>query len=330
MKILVTGGCGFVGSNFIVHILKKYPDYEIVNLDKLTYAGNKINLASVENDSRYHFVLGDVCDRELVGSLVKEIDVIVHLAAESHVDRSIIDAGEFVRTNVLGAHVLLDTALKNGRKRLIQISTDEVFGHLGKTGKFSERSPYNPRSPYAASKAAADHLVRAYHVTHGLPTVIVIGSNNYGPYQFLEKLIPLFITNLIEGEKVPLYGNGENIRDWIHVEDFCEAVDAVLHKGRVGETYCAGGGNEVKNIDIAKIILKAFDRGEDMIEYVKDRKGHDFRYALDTTKIQQSLGWKSEHDFGHGLQETIDWYKKNTAWWQPLKQKVVKGITEQQ
>lgn len=319
MKILVTGGCGFIGSNFILYMMKKYTDYSIINLDKLTYAGNKENLKSVENNQNYEFVQGDICDKELVDSLVKKVDAIIHFAAESHVDKSIVNAGEFVKTNVLGTQILLDAALRNGKKRFHHISTDEVFGTLGKTGKFSETTPYDPHSPYSASKAASDHLVRAYFDTFALPITISNCSNNYGPYQFPEKLIPLFITNLIEGKKVPIYGNGLNVRDWIHVEDHNKGIDLILHKGKIGETYCLGGNEEKTNMEITKIILDEFGLGEEMIEYVEDRKGHDFRYAIDFDKIQKELGWSPEYNFEQGLKATIEWYKNNEDWWKILK-----------
>jgi len=330
MKILVTGGCGFIGSNFILYMLKKYPNYSIINLDKLTYAGNKENLRSIKNNPRYKFVQGDICDKKLVNSLVKEVDTIVHFAAESHVDRSILHADEFVKTNVIGTQILLDAALRNGKKRFHHISTDEVFGELGKEGKFSETTPYNPRSPYSASKAAADHLVRAYYYTYDLPITISNCSNNYGPFQFPEKLIPLFITNLMEGKKVPVYGKGLNVRDWIHVDDHNEAVDLILHKGKIGETYCMGGNAEMKNIEITKMILKEFNKGDEMIEFVADRKGHDFRYAIDFIKIKNELGWTPKHSFEQGLKETIQWYKDNEGWWKPLKERVIERITKKQ
>jgi len=330
MKILVTGGCGFIGSNFILQIIKKYPDYQILNLDKLTYAGNKENLVSVEDNPRYEFVQGDICDKDLVDSLMKKVDTVVHFAAESHVDRSILHADEFVKTNVMGTQVLLDAALRNGKKRFHHISTDEVFGALGKGGKFSEKTPYSPHSPYSASKAAADHLVRAYFDTYGLPITISNCSNNYGPYQFPEKLIPLFITNLIEGKKVPVYGEGLNIRDWIHVQDHNDAVDLIIHKGKLGETYCIGGDAEMSNIEITRMLLKEFGYGEEMIQYVEDRKGHDFRYAIDFTKINQELSWKPKFSFEEGLKQTIEWYKRNGTWWKLLKQRVITNITKKQ
>lgn len=327
MRLLVTGGCGFIGSNFILYILKKYPSYEIINLDKLTYAGNKKNLESLKDSKRYTFVKGDICDKKLVNSLVSKVDIIVHFAAESHVDRSINDSDPFIMTNIIGTKILLDAALNTGRKRFHHISTDEVFGDLKEEGKFSENTPYNPHSPYSASKASSDHLVRAYYHTYGLPITISNCSNNYGPYQFPEKLIPLFITNLIEGRKVPVYGEGKNIRDWIFVDDHNEAVDMIIHKGKIGETYCIGGNCELRNIDITKIILKEFDKDENMITYVQDRKGHDFRYAINFSKITKELGWKPKHKFKQGLKETIEWYRKNPEWWEPLKKRVIKDIT---
>ncbi|MBD3249281.1 dTDP-glucose 4,6-dehydratase [Candidatus Woesearchaeota archaeon] len=330
MKILVTGGCGFIGSNFILYMLKKYPDYSIINLDKLTYAANKENLSSVEKDPRYKFIKGDICDKELVDSLVKEVDAIVHFAAESHVDRSILHADEFIKTNVLGTQILLDAALRNNKKRFHHVSTDEVFGALGKEGKFSEKTPYDPHSPYSASKASSDHLVRAYYDTFNLPITISNCSNNYGPYQFPEKLIPLFVTNLIEGKKVPVYGEGLNVRDWIHVHDHNEGVDLILHKGKLGETYCLGGDAEMTNIAITNMLLSEFDYGNEMIEHVEDRKGHDFRYAIDFSKISKELGWQPKHNFSSGLKETIQWYKDNESWWKPLKERVIKEVTKKQ
>ncbi|MBI5574316.1 MAG: dTDP-glucose 4,6-dehydratase [Elusimicrobia bacterium] len=330
MKILVTGGCGFIGSNFILYIFKKHKNYKIINLDKLTYAGNKENLSSVENNPRYKFVKGDICDGQLVNSLMKKVDAVVHFAAETHVDRSILHAEDFVKTNVVGTQILLDAALRCGKKRFHHISTDEVFGELGPKGKFSEKTPYAPRSPYSASKASSDHFVRAYFHTYGLPVTISNCSNNYGPYQFPEKLIPLFITNLIENKKVPVYGKGQNIRDWIHVDDHNEGVDLILHKGKIGETYCLGGNAEMKNIDITKIILKEFGKGSETMEFVVDRKGHDFRYAIDFTKIKNELGWMPKHTFEQGLKETIAWYKKNKNWWRLLKDKIIKNITAKQ
>ncbi len=318
MRILVTGGCGFIGTNFIYYILKKYPKYKIINLDKLTYAGNSKNLKSIENKQNYRFIKGDICNYRLVNKLVKKVEAILHFAAESHVDRSIENSTVFIKTNVLGTNILLDAAYRNGNKRFHHISTDEVFGELGKEGKFSEKTPYNPKSPYSASKSAADHLVRAYFFTNNLPITISNCTNNYGPYQYPEKIIPLFITNLLKNKKVPVYGNGLNVRDWLHIQDHCEAIDLILHKGKIGETYCIGGNCEIKNIELTKMILQEMGFGEDMIEYVKDRKGHDFRYAMDFTKIKNELGWKPKHNFKKGLKETIEWYKNNEWWWREL------------
>lgn len=320
MKILVTGGAGFIGSNFILYMLKKYPDYKIVNLDALTYAGNLENLKEIENNPNYKFVKGDICDRELINDLTKDIDAIVHFAAESHVDRSIMDSGFFVKTNVLGTQVLLEGARTNGNIRFHHISTDEVFGSLGlEYPAFNEKTPYDPRSPYSASKAGSDHLVRAYYHTHGLPITISNCSNNYGPYQFPEKLIPLFITNLMEEKKVPVYGDGLQIRDWIHVDDHNEGVDLILHKGKIGETYCLGGDCEKTNMEITKKILELMDKDESYIEYVKDRPGHDRRYAIDFSKIENELGWQPKYDFEQGLKETVKWYKENEEWWRRVK-----------
>ncbi|MFC1730001.1 dTDP-glucose 4,6-dehydratase [candidate division KSB1 bacterium] len=319
MKILVTGGCGFIGTNFIYHILKKYKDYSIINLDKLTYAGNPENLKQLEGDTRYKFVKGDICDIKLVNDLVKDVDIIVHFAAESHVDRSIEKSDVFIKTNVLGTHALLEAARVHN-KRFHHVSTDEVFGSLGKEGYFTEKTPYDPRSPYSASKAGSDHLVRAYFHTHNLQITITNCSNNYGPYQFPEKLLPLFITNLMEGKKVPVYGDGLNVRDWLHVLDHCEAIDIVIHEGKIGETYCIGGNCEKTNIEITKELIKAFNKDDLSIEFVEDRKGHDKRYAIDASKIKKELGWEPRYTFEQGIKETIDWYKNNESWWKPLKQ----------
>lgn len=321
MKMLVTGGCGFIASNFIRSILKKYEDYEIINLDKLTYAGNIENLRDIENDIRYRFIQGDICDMQLVDKLVKEVDMIVHFAAESHVDRSILDCKAFVETNVLGTQVLLEAARKNGKKRFHHISTDEVFGELGTEGKFNEETPYNPRNPYSASKAGADHLVRAYHFTHGLPITISNCSNNYGPYHFPEKLIPRIITNLMEGKKIPLHGDGKDVRDWIHVDDHNSAIDLIIHKGKIGETYCIGSEGELTNIEVAKKILQKMNLGEENIEFIQERPGHDTRYAIDATKLKTELGWEPKISFEKGILETINWYKENKNWWMPLKKR---------
>ncbi len=320
MKILVTGGAGFIGSNFIHYWLKNYPDDSIINLDALTYAGNLDNLKDIEKHPNYKFVKGDICDAELVNETVKGVDLIVHFAAETHVDRSIKDSASFIKTNVEGTQILLEAAKNNGGIRFHHISTDEVFGSLALDGgKFDEKTPYDPRSPYSASKAASDHLVRAYFHIHKLPITISNCSNNYGPYQYPEKLIPLFITNLIEGKPVPVYGRGNNIRDWIHVDDHNRGVDFIIKKGKIGETYCLGANSEKSNLEITKLILAAMGQGEEMITHVSDRLGHDLRYAIDFSKAKTELGWEPQIDFVSGLEETIKWYKDNFAWWQKLK-----------
>lgn len=320
MKLLVTGGAGFIGSNFVRYILKKYPDYKVTNLDLLTYAGNLENLKDIENNPNYKFIKGDIADKKLVNDLVKDVDVVVNFAAESHVDRSILDSAAFIHTNVIGTHNLLEAAKNNGGKRFHHVSTDEVYGHLGPSGPpFNEKTPYAPRSPYSASKAAADHLVNAYFNTYNLPTTISNCSNNYGPYQFPEKLHGLFITNLIENKKVPVYGDGMQVRDWLFVEDHCEAIDLIIHKGKIGETYCVGGNCEKPNIEITKKILKLLGKGEEMIEYVKDRPGHDRRYAIDFSKIKWELGWQPKTNFDEGMKKTVEWYKTNESWWREIK-----------
>src|SRR3989338_2451364 len=322
MKLLVTGGAGFIGSNFILYWLNNYPQDKIINLDKLTYAGNLENLKKVEKNSNYTFVKGNICDAEFIEGVISEIDVIVHFAAESHVDRSIREPSDFVMTNVVGTQVLLDAALKNGVKRFHHISTDEVFGslNLNDSSKFNERTNYNPRSPYSASKASADHLVRVYYYTYNLPITITNCSNNFGSYQFPEKFIPLAITNILENKKVPVYGDGLYIRDWLYVEDHVRAIDLVLEKGKIGETYLIGGMlNNISNIDIVKKILKFMDKDEDYIEFVKDRPGHDRRYSVDWSKIKSELGWQPKYDFEIWLEKTIDWYKENEDWWKKIK-----------
>jgi len=319
MKLIVTGGAGFIGSNFIHYWLNKNPDDSIVNLDLLTYAGNLENLKTIENNPNYKFVKGDICDKNLVSDLVKDIDLIVHFAAESHVDRSIANSADFIRTNVDGTRVLLEAARENNI-RFHHVSTDEVFGHLKLDDpKFNEKTPYEPRSPYSASKAASDHLVRAYFHTYKLPITISNCSNNYGPYQFPEKIIPLFVTNLLENKKVPVYGEGKNIRDWIYVEDHNEGVEAIIKKGRIGETYCLGGDCEMTNLDLTKKILDLMGKGEDMIEYITDRPGHDLRYAIDFSKAKEELSWEPKTNFEQGLKNTIEWYKNNEEWWRKLK-----------
>ncbi len=320
MKLLVTGGAGFIGSNFIHYWLKNYPDDQIINFDILTYAGNLENLRDIENNQNYKFIKGDITDEDLVNETVKGIDLIVHFAAESHVDRSIKNSANFIKTNVEGTRVLLEAAKNNGNIRFHHISTDEVFGSLAfDAPKFTEKTPYDPRSPYSASKAAADHLVRAYYHIHKLPITISNCSNNYGPYQYPEKLIPLFVTNLISDKLVPVYGSGRNIRDWIHVDDHNRGIDFIIKKGKIGETYCLGGDSEKSNLEITALIIKYMGKGEEVIEHVADRLGHDLRYAIDFSKAKNELGWEPQIDFQTGLEQTINWYKNNIAWWQKLK-----------
>lgn len=322
MKLLVTGGAGFIGSNFILYWMKEHPEDKIINLDKLTYAGNLENLAAVEKKPNYQFVRGDICDAAVVEKVLSGVNVVVHFAAESHVDRSILIPAPFVMTNVVGTYTLLEASLKGGVKRFHHVSTDEVFGSLELTdmSKFSERTKYNPRSPYSASKASSDHLVSSYYHTFGLPITITNCSNNYGPYQFPEKLIPLAITNLIEGKKVPVYGDGLYVRDWLYVEDHCRAIDLVLRKGKVGETYCVGSfTQDINNLTIVKKILALMGKNESMIEFVKDRPGHDRRYAIDWTRIKTELGWEPSHDFDTWLGKTVEWYKTHEDWWRKLK-----------
>jgi dTDP-glucose 4,6-dehydratase len=321
MNLLITGGAGFIGSNFVHYMLEKYPNYKVVNYDLLTYAGNLENLKDVENHPNYTFVKGDINNRELVDYLVKthKIDVIVNFAAESHVDRSITDPDIFVKTNVLGTQALLDVAKANNIKKYVQISTDEVYGTLGETGYFTEETPLAPNSPYSASKAGGDLLVRAYHETYGLNVNITRCSNNYGPYHFPEKLIPLMITNALEGKELPIYGDGQNIRDWLHVKDHCAAIDLVIHKGRPGEVYNIGGHNERTNNEIVHLIVEKLGVSKDLIKYVADRPGHDRRYAIDPTKIMTELGWKPQYTFEKGIVETIQWYIDNQEWWKNIK-----------
>ncbi len=319
MKLLVTGGAGFIGSNFVHFILGKYPEYEVVTLDDLTYAGNLENLKSAEENPQHRFVKGSITDATLVDGLVAECDIVVHFAAESHVDRSIMDPGAFVVTNVHGTYVLLEAAKKHG-KRFHHVSTDEVFGSLGMDdAPFDESTPYDPRSPYSASKAASDHLVRAYYHTYGLPVTISNCSNNYGPYHFPEKLIPLAITNLLEGKSVPVYGDGLQVRDWLYVEDHCRAIDMIIHRGKIGETYCIGGNAETENIVIVKKLLELLGKDESSIEYVKDRAGHDRRYAINFTKIKTELGWEPTVTLEEGLAQTVAWFKENETWWKNVK-----------
>jgi len=319
MKLLVTGGAGFIGSNFIHYWLAKHPTDEIINLDLLTYAGNLANLADIADQPNYRFVQGDIVSDEVVDELVGQVDCIVNFAAETHVDRSIGNGLVFVKTNIEGTANLLEAARRHG-VRFHQVSTDEVYGDLGPNDpKFNELSPYRPSSPYSASKAAADHLVRAYYRTYNLPITISNCSNNYGPYQYPEKIIPLFITNLIEDRKVPLYGQGSNIRDWIHVDDHNAGLEAILLYGRLGETYCLGGDHEISNLELAKEIISLLGKDESYIEFVADRPGHDWRYSIDFHKAKEELGWEPHIDFISGLESTVRWYQEHEAWWRSLK-----------
>ncbi len=324
MRILVTGGAGFIGSNYVRLVLREHPEDSVVNLDKLTYAGNLDNLTSIEKDSslsfRYEFVKGDITDRGLVDKLMAQgFDAVVNFAAESHVDRSIEDASIFIKTNVLGTQVLLDGVKRYKTKRFIQISTDEVYGSLGAKGKFTEESPLKPNSPYAASKTSADLMCRAYFKTFQLPIIITRCSNNYGPYQFPEKIIPLFITNALEDHPLPLYGDELNVRDWIHVGDHCRAIDLVLRKGREGEVYNIGGESEKTNLEITRTILEKLNKPKKLITFVKDRPGHDRRYAISADKIEKELGWRPVYSFETGIEQTITWYRENRSWWKKVK-----------
>src|SRR3989344_5710693 len=323
MRLLVTGGAGFIGSNFIHYWLKNHPSDQIINFDNLTYAGNLENLESVKNSQNYTFTKGDIANAKEVRYAIKNVDVVVNFAAESHVDRSILDPAPFILTNVVGTQILLDVAKEAGVRRFHHVSTDEVYGSLDLNSKekFREDSPYRPNSPYAASKAASDHLVRAYHATYGFPITVTNCSNNFGPYQFPEKLISLAITNLLEGKKVPVYGDGLYVRDWLYVEDHCSAIDLVLKKGKIGETYLIGVDGDVKNIEVVKKILKLLGKGEDQIEYVKDRPAHDRRYAIDAAKIKKELGWRQKYDLDTGLKLTVNWYRESKDWWKKLKDK---------
>lgn len=321
MNILVTGGAGFIGSCFIRHILKKYKDYKVINIDALTYAGNIENLNDIKNNQNYKFVHGNICDKELVRELMKEVDCVVNFAAESHVDRSITGPEIFIETNVKGTLNLLQAAKDARIERFLQVSTDEVYGSLGKTGYFYETTPLAPNSPYSASKASADLLVRAYYETYKMPVLNTRCSNNYGPYQYPEKLIPFFISKLLKGEKVPVYGDGLNVRDWLYVYDHCSAIDTVLHKGNIGEIYNIGGHNEKTNIEITKLILNAMGKDESYIEYVQDRLGHDRRYAISNDKIQSKLGWEPSLTFEEGIKITIDWYLNNQDWIKSIEKK---------
>ena len=320
MKILVTGGAGFIGSNLLYYLMETYPDYQLINLDRLTYAGNLENLKGLEGKPNYRFVKGDITDRQFLEPLFQEgLDGVMHLAAESHVDRSIEQPDIFVMTNVLGTQVLLDLARKYKVPRFLHVSTDEVYGSLGPTGYFTEETPLAPNSPYSASKTGSDLLVRAAYHTFGQNVVVTRCSNNYGPYQFLEKLIPLMISNALEDKELPVYGDGMNIRDWLYVKDHCQAIDTVFHNGKPGEVYNIGANNEKSNIEIVKLILNALGKPESLIKYVKDRPGHDRRYAIDAEKIKKELGWEPRIKFEDGIKQTINWYLKNRSWWQRIK-----------
>lgn len=332
-NLLITGGAGFIGSNFIRYWLENHKDDKVVNIDKLTYAGNLENLKDIETNPNYTFIHGDICDQEVVKKALSGVDTVVHFAAESHVDRSIMDPTTFVKTNVLGTQVLLNEALNVGVKRFHHISTDEVFGalELSSPDKFEEDTPYKPRSPYSASKAAADHLVRAYHITYGLPVTLTNCADNFGPFQYPEKLVSLAITNLLEGKKVPVYGDGLYVRDWLFVEDHCRAIEMVLEKGHVGETYLIGTNEpETSNLEVVKKILKLLNQDEDMIEFVKDRPGHDRRYAIDASKIKKELGWSPSYSFDQALEITVKWYQNNEAWWKKLKGQSFKDYYQKQ
>lgn len=323
MKICVTGGAGFIGGNFVQYMVKKYPDYEILNLDLLTYAGNLETLKPVENEPNYRFVRGDIADRRFIMDLFEKekFDIVVNFAAESHVDRSISDPGIFIQTNVMGTQVLMDACKEYGVKRFHQVSTDEVYGDLPLDRPdlfFREDTPLHTSSPYSSSKASADLFVMAYERTFGLPVTISRCSNNYGPYQFPEKLIPLILSRALDNKTLPVYGKGENVRDWLHVEDHCTAIDLIIHKGKVGEIYNVGGHNEKTNLEVVKTILKAIDKPESLIEYVTDRPGHDLRYAIDPTKIERELGWKPKYTFDTGIRQTIQWYLDNRTWWENI------------
>jgi dTDP-glucose 4,6-dehydratase len=320
MKLLVTGGAGFIGSNFVRYMVNKYPQYQIVNLDELTYAGNLENLKDIENAPNYKFVKGDIADRDFINNLFEneKFDYVLNFAAESHVDRSITNPEIFVQTNIQGTLALLDASKNIGVKKYLQVSTDEVYGTLGETGYFTEETPLAANSPYSASKAGADLLVRAYNETYGLPVNITRCSNNYGPYHFPEKLIPLMIINALHDKELPIYGDGLNVRDWLHVEDHCQAIDLVLHNGRDGEVYNVGGNNERTNIQIVKTILEQLGKPESLIKFVKDRPGHDRRYAIDATKLREELGWTPKYTFETGIKQTIEWYLNNQEWWENI------------
>lgn len=323
MKLLVTGGCGFIGSNFIRYMLKN-TNYEIINLDALTYSGNPDNLRDVAGNERYRFVKGMIGDKKLVSELVQDVDQAVNFAAESHVDRSIRDPKPFIVTNIEGTQNIIEVCRHSDIKKIVHISTDEVYGELGETGKFVESLPLLPNSPYSASKASADLIIRAYHETYGLPVATARPSNNYGYYQYPEKFIPLLITNLLEDKPVPVYGEGKNIRDWIFVEDCCAGIAAILDRGKAGEVYNVGGESEKRNIDIVRMILRLLGKDESNIKFVKDRPGHDYRYALDNTRIRKELGWAPKMNLETGLAKTVDWYRNNPEWWKQLKEKLAR------
>lgn len=323
MNLIVTGGAGFIGSNFVRHMLNTYPEYTIVNLDLLTYAGNKASLSDLMDNPRHIFVEGNITDRDLLDKLITEYKVegIINFAAESHVDRSILNPEVFVETNIQGTLALLDATRKHSLKKYVQVSTDEVYGSLGAEGFFTEDTPLAPNSPYSASKAGADMLVRSYFETYGMDVNITRCSNNYGPFHFPEKLIPLMITNAMDQKNLPIYGDGENIRDWLHVTDHCAAIDLVFHKGKSGEVYNVGGHNERTNNQIVDLIVDRLNVSKDLVMYVEDRLGHDRRYAIDPIKLETELGWKPKYTFDTGIVETIDWYLANEVWWRPLKEK---------
>jgi dTDP-glucose 4,6-dehydratase len=318
-NILVTGGCGFIGSNFIRFLLSEHPDYCVVNLDKLTYAGNRANLADLDGDERYRFVKGDICDAEAVDPLVAEADGVVNFAAESHVDRSIMSGGDFVQTNTYGTYVLLESAKRHGVERFHQISTDEVYGSIAE-GAWDEEYPLEPRNPYSASKASAELMVRAYYISHGLPTVVTRASNNIGPYQYPEKRVPLYLTNAVEDRPLPVYGNGMQVRDHLYVEDHCAAIDLVLHQGETGQAYNVGGDIDATGIEVARFILEYLKKPDSLIQFVEDRKGHDERYALDSDKIK-ALGWEPRYNFEEAMRQTLDWYLANEEWWREVKER---------
>ena len=317
--LLITGGCGFIGSNFIHYVLAKYPEYRVVNLDKLTYAGNPANLIELAGGDRYRFVEGDICDPATVGPLVAEADIVVNFAAESHVDRSIMGGAEFVQTNFNGTYTLLDSAVKHGIERFHQISTDEVYGSINE-GAWTEEWPLAPRNPYSSTKASAELLVRAYHITHGLPTVTTRASNNVGPFQYPEKRVPLYISNAIDDLPLPVYGDGSQVRDHLYVKDHCSAIDLVLHQGEIGEIYNVGGENDATGLEVAKVILKRLGKDESLLTFVTDRSGHDQRYALDSSKVQ-ALGWLPASDFRVAMERTVDWYVENESWWREIKER---------